>query len=241
MNGVALQLRAALVGDFDKEERQALIRVERSVQAALWDFAAEEVQTKWRQDIAQSGLRNAGALTKTIRLRKYPNQGLNPAVLVYSNFPIIQRAFEAGTVVRSRDGLYLPIPNPAVWPGGRVARPKRNGGQRSNTIALAEQRFGKLRFVYRPGKASLLVAEVRESAAKPGTFRRASATAMRTGRGLVTIVVFFLVREARLPRLLRGNVIRERARRNADHGVDQRFVRYFERGDAPLALGGPTE
>lgn len=241
MSGVGLQLHAALRGDFDKEEREALARVERSVQAALFDFAAEDVQTKWRQDIAQSGLRNAGALTKTIRLRKYKNQGLNPAVLVYSNFPIIQRAFEASTLVRSRSGFYLPIPNPDVWPSGRVARPKRNAGQRSNTIALAEQKFGKLRFIYRPGKASLLVAEVRESAARPGTFRRASATAQRTGRGLVTIVVFFLVREARLPRLLRGNVIRERARRNADQGVDQRFVRYFEQGNAPLQLGGPAD
>ena len=241
MSATGLQLRAALAGDFDKEERAALQRVERSVQAALFDFAAEDVQAKWRQDIAQSGLRNAGALTKTIRLRKYKNQGLNPAVLVYSNFPIIQRAFEASTLVRSRSGFYLPIPNPDVWPGGRVARPKRNGGQRSNTIALAEQKFGKLRFVYRPGKASLLVAEVRESSARPGTFRRASATTQRTGRGLVTIVVFFLVKEVRLPRLLRGNVIRERARRNADHGVDQRFIRYFEQGHAPLQLGGPAD
>ncbi|ADL00696.1 DUF6441 family protein [Brevundimonas subvibrioides] len=241
MSELGLQLRAALQGDFDREERAALTRVERSVQAALWDFAADEVQGKWRQDIGQSGLRNAGALTKTIRLRRYKNQGLNPAVLVYSNFPIIQRAFEANTVIRSKSGFYLPIPNPDVWPGGRVARPKRNGGQRSNTIALAEQRFGKLRFVYRPGKASLLVAEVRESAARPGTFRRASATAQRTGRGLVTIVVFFLVREARLPRLLRGRVIRDRARQNADRGVEQRFVRYFAQPDLPLQLEGPSQ
>ncbi|MBX9707048.1 MAG: hypothetical protein K2X61_03845 [Caulobacteraceae bacterium] len=238
---IGLQVRAALVGDFDKELSDALKRVERSVQAALFDFAAEEVQSKWRQDIAQSGLRNAGALTKTIRLKRYRNQGLNPAVVVYSNFPIIQRAFEAQTIVRSRSGFYLPIPNPDVWPTGRVPRPRRNGGQRDNTIAIAEQRFGPLRFVYRPGKASLLVAEVRESNARPGSFRRASETARRTGRGLVTIVVFFLVREARLPRLLRGNVIRDRARRNADAGIDRRFVRYFEQGDAPLQLGGPAD
>lgn len=241
MSDVGLQLRAALQGDFEKEERAALVRIERSVQAALFDYAAEEVQTKWRQDVAQSGLRNAGALTKTIRLRKYRNTGLDPAVLVYSNFPIIQRAFEAGSIVRSKSGFFLPIPNPDVWPSGRVPRPRRNAGQRSNTIAIAEQRFGKLRFVYRAGKASLLVAEVRESSARPGTFRRASATAQRTGRGLVTIVVFFLVKEARLPRLLRGNVIRERARRNANQGIDSRFIRYFEQADVPLQLGGPSD
>ena len=196
------------------------------------------MQTKWRQDIAQSGLRHAERLTKTIRLRKYKNRGLNPAAQVYSNFPIIQRAFEQATVVRSTQGFFLPIPNPDVWPGGRVVRPSRNGAQRSNTIALAEQRFGPLRFVYRPGKASLLVAEVRGSATRPGSFRKASATALRTGNGLVTIVVFFLVKEARLPRMLRGSVIRDRAARNADAAVDRLFVRYFEQPSATLQITG---
>lgn len=240
MSATALQLRAALQGDFDREEQAALKRIEGAVQAALFDYAVE-TQTKWRQDIAQSGLRNAERLTKTIRLRKYKNQGLNPASQVFSNFPIIQRAFEQSTMVRSKQGFFLPIPNPDVWPGGRVVRPSRNGAQRSNTIALAEQRFGPLRFIYRPGKASLLVAEVRGSATRPGSFRKASATALRTGNGLVTIVVFFLVKEARLPRMLRGSVIRERAARNADAAVDRLFIRYFEQPSAPLQLTGGSD
>lgn len=239
MNAAGVQLQAALLGNFDKEEREALQRVERSVQAALFDYA-KDTQGKWRVDVGSSGLKNAQKLTKTIRLRQYKNRGLDPAAVVYSTFPIIQRAFEQSTVVRSKEGLYLPIPNPEVWPGGRVVRPSRNGAQRTNTIALAEQRFGPLRFIYRPGKASLLVAEVRASNTRAGSFRMASETAKRTGRGLTTIIVFYLVREARLPRLLRGSVIRDRARRNAAAEVDRLFVRYFESSDTPLQLTGPS-
>lgn len=89
------QLKAALVGDFDKEMDAGLKRVEGAIQSALFDYAGD-TQTKWRQDVAQSGLRNAGRMTKTIRVRKYKNRGLNPAAQVYSTFPILQRAFEQG-------------------------------------------------------------------------------------------------------------------------------------------------
>lgn len=240
MSALGLQLNAALQGNFEKEQKTAITRIERAVQAALFDVAGD-LQSKWRQDVASSGLRNAQRLTKTIRIRHYKNNGLNPASQVYSTFPIIQRAFEQATVVRSSNGFYLPIPNPDVWPGGRVVRPGGRGGQRNNTIALAEQRFGPLRFIYRPGKASLLVAEVRGSASRPGAFRRASATAMRTGNGLTTIVVFYLVKEARLPRMLRGSVIRDRARRNSAREVDRLFVRYFEQDAGPRMLTGPDQ
>lgn len=233
------QLKAALLGDFDKETDQALDRVEGAIQSALFDYAGD-TQTKWRQDVAQSGLRNAGRMTKTIRVRKYKNQGLNPAAQVYSTFPILQRAFEQATTVRSPNGHFLLIPNPDVWPSGRVPRPGGRSGQRNNTLAIAEAKFGKLRLIYRAGQASLLVAEARSSASRPGTFRKASATAMRTGRGLTTIVVFYLVKEARLPRMLRGNVIRERAQRNAAAAVDKLFVRYFEQPGTPALLSGPT-
>ncbi len=240
MTDLGIQLRAALQGNLEQEERTALNRIERAVQAALFDYAGD-LQTKWRQDVAASGLKNAQRLTKTIRVRNYKNSGLNPAAQVYSTFPIIQRAFEQATVVRSTKGFYLPIPNPDVWPGGRVVRPGGRGGQRNNTIALAEQRFGPLRFIYRAGKASLLVAEVRGSASRPGSFRRASATSLRTGNGLTTIVVFFLVKEARLPRMLRGSVIRDRARRNAGPAIDRLFVRYFEQDAGPRMLTGPDQ
>lgn len=239
MNPNAVQLRAALAGDFDKEVQGGLKDVEVALRASVFDFAAD-LQSKWRQDVRQSGLANAEKLTKTIRINRYPNKGLNPAAVVFSSFPILQKAFEQSVTIRSSEGLFLPIPNPDVWPSGRVIRSGRRGQPRQSSIAVAEARFGPLQFVYRPGRASLLVAQVRASASRPGTFRRASATALRTGNGLITVVVFFLVREARTPRMLRGSVIRDRAQRDAPGAIDRRFTHYFENGGGQRLLTGPS-
>ena len=53
-------------------------------------------------------------------------------------------------------------------------------------------------------------------------------------------MVFYLVKEARLPRMLRGSVIRERAQRNAAAAVDRLFVRYFEQPGTQALLSGPS-
>ncbi|WP_461307418.1 DUF6441 family protein, partial [Albidovulum sp.] len=60
-----------------------------------------------------------------------------------------------------------------------------------------ERRTGQhLRFVYRRGAPSLLVADdLRARRGKRGGFARASAAALRTGRGLVTVPIFILVPE----------------------------------------------
>lgn len=232
------QLGAALRGDFDNEVEKGLNRVEAALQSAMFEYAAD-LQGKWRQDVAQSGLRNAQRMTRTIRVKQYKNRGLNPASLVYSNFPLLQRAFEQATTVRSKESLWLVIPNPEVWPKGRVARAGGRGARgRESTVGIAERRFGPLRFVYRPNGVSLLVTDARKSRTKAGTFRYASPTAKRRGN-VETIVVFFVVREAKLPRMLRGKVIRDRAARDAPREIDRLFVRYFEQG-APKLLTGPS-
>ncbi|WP_312126564.1 DUF6441 family protein [Brevundimonas sp.] len=233
------QLRAALRGSVDEEIGKGLKQTEVAIQAALFDFAGT-LQDKWRVDVAQSGLRNAVRMAKTVRLRRYPNQGLDPAALVYSSFPLLQRAFEQATTVRSKNGLWLVVPNPEVWPQGRVRRQGGRGArQRESTVGIAERRFGKLRFVYRPNGASWLVADARKSRTRAGTYRYASATAKQRGN-VEEVIVFYVVREARLPRMLRGNVIRDRARRDADATIDRLFVKYFERGSAPNLLTGPS-
>lgn len=223
--GLIGQIGVALQGNFDNEVALGRVRTENALAAAAFEFG-DELQSKWRADLLASGLANVGPLSKTIRVGKYRNRGMNPAVLVYSNFPIIQRAFEAGAVIRSDQGAFLPIPNPAVWPEGRVSR---RGFQRSvSTIAIAERRFGRLKFVYRPGRASLLIAEVRESATTAGQLLAARDSGGRSAPGLQSVVVFFLVRQARLPRKLRGAEIRRRAERDAPIRMQQLFVKHFE-------------
>lgn len=211
--GLGLQLGLALEGKLDDELDQERNRLERAVRRGA-ELAGRELLEEVREDVRSSGLKNAGRLANTWRLTVYPRPGvptLEPTVTINSRASLLVRAFEDGEVIRSKDGFFLAIPTDAA-PKRDVLEAGATGGRgakrgRRNLIRAAERRFGPLRFVYRRGRPSLLVATVRASTAKPGTFRRASATALRTGTGLVDLVLFVLVPQVRLPRLLRGQAI----------------------------------
>jgi hypothetical protein len=56
--------------------------------------------------------------------------------------------------------------------------------------------------VYRPGKTPLLVGELRASSGRRGGFRAPTATARRSGRGLVSVPLFVLVPAVKAKKLL---------------------------------------
>lgn len=92
--------------------------------------------------------------------------------------------------IRSRDGYYLAVPTPAAGSRGRI---------RDLTPGEWERRTGKrLRFVYRPGKPSLLVAEGTLNQ-RSGTYReltdRRTKADQRRGyvRGAATVIIFVLL------------------------------------------------
>jgi hypothetical protein len=162
----ALQLRAALAGNYEKELGQGLEAVQNALQRALYETAGE-LRSKLIQDVAQSKL--GPRVSKTWRQRNYPNKGLNPAALVYSTFPKVISAFEQGAVIKSENGFFLTIPNPAVWGRTHVARSRRGT---ATLLSIAEARFGKLRFVFVKGRhdLGLLVADVRKATGKRGGY-----------------------------------------------------------------------
>lgn len=226
-----IQLRAALLGDFDKEVRQGRRNVEVAIGGAMEELATEVVG-KLRQDVAASGIRNAERLkTAAWRQRTYgKGVSLSPAAQISSKVPVIIQAFENGQTIRAKGGSGLLIPNPDVWPGGRMRG--RRGMKLTDVWAVATARFGQLQVVKRPGKTTIVIAQVRESSANPGSFRKASATAQRKAvagsyAGLATVIVFVIAKEAKQPRLLRGNVIRARVRRDAPNRLDQLFIKHF--------------
>lgn len=243
-SGLGLQLSVALRGDFDREVEAGRRAATGAMQKAVFAYG-EDVQSMWRQDITGSGLAKSAQLAKTIRLRKYPNKGLDAAALVYSNFPLIQRAFESEKTLKAHTGKYLLVPNPEVWPTGRASRARSGsglGGNYSQTWYAGLRRFGDLRIVPpRAGRPGLVVADARFSV-KTGRFGKLTNTqrdALRGGgsvKGQTTIIVFFLVRQTRQPRLLRGSEIRRRARANAAGRIQQLFVRFFEQGAEVRAL-----
>lgn len=156
--------------------------------------ASDGLKSELRAQIAAAGL--GTRLANTWRARVYPpgRPSIGAAGLVWSNAPTIVRAFDEGAVIRSRDGFWLAIPLPAAGRGRR--------GKKLTPGEWERMHGERLRFVYRRGKPSLLVAELRARTGKRGGFGKASEAARRTGRGLVSVPVFLLVPQVTLEKRL---------------------------------------
>lgn len=182
---MSLRLQAALEGSLTKIMGQELHAAERAVMLGVRQ-ATGGLKLELREQVLQAGL--GRKLANTWRGNVYPKGGtsLNAAGFVFSKAPQVIGAFGTGVVIHSRKGAYLAIPTEAA---GKAAMGKRI------TPSLWEQAHGqRLRFVYRRGAASLLVADnMRARRGKRGGFSKASASALRRGRGLTTVPMFFLV------------------------------------------------
>lgn len=129
--------------------------VERAVTAGMRQ-ASDSLKASLRQDVVSAGL--GDRLARMWRGTTYPQAGdsLEAAAFVWSRAPKLVDAFDRGAVIRSTRGFWLAIPTPAAGAAGRTSagRPARI------TPGGWERRTGlRLRFVYRRGRPSLLVAE----------------------------------------------------------------------------------
>ena len=151
---------------------QAELRdIERAVSGGTRE-AGRGLKTELRRQVASAGL--GQRLANSWRDKHYPNQKLDAASLVYTKAPHIIRAFDQGTVIRSRRGRFLAIPT-------ENAPKKGTDGRRISPSTFPEHRFGP-----RPSGPSLLVADgVRASfSRKRGElrgFRRATDRARARG------------------------------------------------------------
>ncbi len=136
------------------------------------------LKSAWRSQITGAGL--GTRLANTIRAQTYPKgrNSLDAVALVWSNAPVIIGAHDTGPLIRSASGFWLAIPLPAAG--------KAMGGKRI-TPAMWEQKAGlRLRFIYRSRGPRLLVA----------------VSKSKTGRGQMTVPIFLLVRQVKLPKRL---------------------------------------
>ncbi|MFN7612570.1 MAG: DUF6441 family protein [Alphaproteobacteria bacterium] len=156
----------------------------------------ERIKNDLRGQVTGAGLGNK--LAKSWQAKLYPKgqKSISAAGWVFSKAPKLIRAFNEGALIKSKDGFFLAIPTEAA--------PKRGvGGKRINPSNFPEHSLGRLRFVYRPGKISLLVVDsLRASTGKRGGFRKASESALKSGRGLTTVVMFLLVPQVKLKKRL---------------------------------------
>jgi hypothetical protein len=180
-----MRLSAAIIGDFGRIMVEQIQAAERAVTGGVRE-ATDGLKAELRAQIASGGL--GARLARTWRSEMFPKgqNSIRAAGLVWSKAPGIIRIYEEGATIRSAKGFFLAIPTEAAGRYGDGGRKITPGGW--------ERRTGqRLRFVYRRGAPSLLVAEMRARSGQRGGFARASASALRSGRGLVTVPVFILV------------------------------------------------
>jgi hypothetical protein len=161
---------------------------EKAVSAAT-RAAGNDLKAAWRAQITGAGL--GRRLANTIRSETFPKArpSLSAAALVWSKAPTIIGAHDTGPLIRSKAGFWLAIPTPAAGKSTRGGRMTPGDWERRTGL--------RLRFVYRRGGPSLLVAEGRLNSSG-----RAVASRSKTGRGLATVPIFLLVPQVKLRKRL---------------------------------------
>jgi hypothetical protein len=166
--------------------------IERAVTSGMRD-AADALKGELREQIVSAGL--GDRLARTWRGKVFPESGdsMAAAAFVWSRAPKLIDAFDRGVTIRAARGVFLAIPTPAAGAVGRGATGKRE----RITPAAWERRTGmKLRFVYRRGRPSLLVAD------SARVTSRGLAARNRRKTGDATVVVFILVPQVSLRKRL---------------------------------------
>lgn len=157
--------------------------IERAVTAGMRD-AADRLKQDLREDVVAAGL--GERLSRTWRGKTFPEVGesAEAAAYVWSRAPKIVDAFDRGVVIRSARGLFLAIPTAVAGKSGRSAA----GSREKITPEGWQRRTGlTLRFVYRRGRPSLLVADD----ARINTRGLAARNRRKTGQA--SAIVFILV------------------------------------------------
>ena len=183
-----MKLDLSVTGDIVNLMRAEILAGEKAVSVAM-RAASTNLKSDWRAQITRARL--GQRLANTIRSKTYPAAGesLEAAALIWSNAPQIIGAHDTGPLIRSKDGFWLAIPTPAAGKGTRG---------KALTPGEWERRRGlRLRFVYRRGGPSLLVADGRLNSRGLGVASRS-----KTGRGQSTVPIFLLVPQVKLSKRL---------------------------------------
>lgn len=211
------RLEAALQGDLRAFMEDELDLAERAVTAGM-RATGNRLKTALRQDVVSGGL--GRRLSRNWRQKDYPEHGasLSAASLVSANAPELMRAFDEGVTARAANSRFLAIPTDAA--------PKLGSDRKRLTPNnFPEHRYGPLRFVYRPGRASLLVVDSqRERKGKRGGYTRSrSKRALKSGHGLVTVAMFLLVPQVRLRRRLKVKAVTDAVSAGLAGDIDTAF------------------
>ncbi len=183
-----MRLLAALQGDLKAVMADEVKTAEQAVTSGVRQ-ATDGLKQELRAQVTSAGL--GERLSKTWRGEIYPKgrQSVNAAGFVWSKAPQIVSTFAEGVVIRSKHGRFLAIQT-------QYAIHRQN---RRVSPADFEEAGIPLRYIPPQGARhfGLLVVDNFRVTGK-GKARVASPTALKTGRGLTTIVMFILVPQVSL-------------------------------------------
>lgn len=167
----------------------------RSVTSAMLKVT-DGLKSELRADVVDAGL--GQRLANTWRGKTYPEGGisLEAASFVWSKAPNIVDAIDRGVTIKSSRGFWLAIPTAAAGVKGISA----TGAIKRITPGGWERRTGmRLRFIFRRGQPSLLVADnarlSKKGLARPNVGRTRAGAQFTRLKGRSTVVVFILVRQ----------------------------------------------
>ncbi|PZX04484.1 DUF6441 family protein [Celeribacter halophilus] len=195
-----MRLIAKADHDLEAEMEKVIDNGERGVTLGL-RAAGRGLKESWRSQIKSAGL--GSRLANTVRGMNFPARGysLGAASLVYvrpnntarASAAEVVDAHDRGVLIKSREKFWLAIPTEAA------VKMRGPGNKRIDPYGF-EQRTGlRLRFVYRRGQNSLLVAD-QARINKKGNAARKGGRRRKDGilTGEQTVICFILVPQVRL-------------------------------------------
>ena len=191
-----MRISADAIGDLRRNMRKEREFIKRIAVTATKE-ATNGLKKDLREDVVGGGL--GARLSRSWRSKFFDDgAGIDVKGFVYSRAAEIIESFDQGVVIKARKGRYLAIPTNNA--------PKRIN-RRKPTPKLYEEHKGPLRFVKSKGGTAFLVADDRRASYSRKTgefrgFRKASKTALKTGKGLTTVVMFILIPSAKIPKKL---------------------------------------
>jgi uncharacterized protein DUF6441 len=183
-----VRLQAALHGDLNEVLKAEIRDAERAATTGIRE-ATDGLKTELRRQITGAGL--GSRLANTWRGEVYPKgqPSIGAAGYVWSKAPGIVRLYAEGAIIRSKQGLFLAIPTPVAGKYGD-ARQKITPGAWERIHGM------RLRFVYRRGSPSLLVADnarLTKRGRAAANIGRRQGTAYTRLAGRTTVPLFILV------------------------------------------------
>lgn len=200
-----LRIEAPDIGTFAQERLEALSKAVTAAVAGV----TEGAKTDLRRQIA--GALEGGRAPNMVGSDVFPRSGRHSLKAAGSIYPrgaraeLILRAHTDGSVIKAREGQWLAIPTDAV-PLDPTA--PRQSTRRMSPMDVEGQLNRDLRFVPVRRGLALLVADNMVAGRRAGTWRGATEKRRASGRGLATVIMFYLVRQARLrPKLTPNRIV----------------------------------